>query len=40
MVCWARMYLKAHSLLQVLAGALLGASSVVLFFWGFHIVKF
>ncbi len=31
-VCWARVYLKAHTLLQVVAGAALGACSTVLFF--------
>ena len=38
MVCWARMYLKAHTLLQVIAGCALAAFSVVFFFWAFHIV--
>ncbi|MGH7738017.1 MAG: phosphatase PAP2 family protein [Candidatus Tyrphobacter sp.] len=37
MVCWARVYLRAHSLLQVLAGAALGAGTTVLFFHLFHI---
>ena len=36
-VCWARVYLKAHSIAQVVAGALLGTASVVLFFYLFHI---
>ena len=38
MVCWARVYLKAHSLAQVLAGSALGTFSVAVFFWLFHIV--
>ena len=37
MVGWARLYLKAHTLLQVLAGATLGALSTVLFFHIFHV---
>lgn len=37
MVCWARVYLKAHTLGQVIGGALLGSGSVALFFWLFHI---
>ncbi len=37
MVCWARVYLKAHSPLQVVAGALLGAVSTGLFFYIFHV---
>ncbi len=36
-VCWARVYLKAHTLGQVVAGAALGAVSVMLFFYLFHI---
>jgi len=36
-VCWARVYLKAHTVLQVLAGAALGTLSTVLFFALFHI---
>ena len=31
-VCWARVYLKAHTPLQVIAGAALGAASTILFF--------
>ena len=31
-VCWARIYLKAHTLGQVIGGAALAASSVALFF--------
>ena len=37
MVCWARVYLRAHSILQVIAGAALGAGSVMLFFAVFHV---
>jgi membrane-associated phospholipid phosphatase len=37
MVCWARVYLKAHSLLQVIAGAALATVSTVLFFALFHV---
>jgi membrane-associated phospholipid phosphatase len=37
MVGWARVYLKAHTLMQVLAGCVLGAFSVVLFFYVFHV---
>ena len=36
-VCWARVYLKAHTVGQVIAGAALGTVSVVLFFWLFHV---
>jgi membrane-associated phospholipid phosphatase len=32
MVCWARVYLKAHTLLQVVAGAALAIVSTILFF--------
>ena len=32
MVCWARVYLKAHTLMQVVAGAALATVSTVLFF--------
>ncbi|HTU83720.1 MAG TPA: phosphatase PAP2 family protein [Candidatus Acidoferrales bacterium] len=37
MVCWARVYLKAHTLAQVLAGAALGTLSVAVFFYVFHV---
>lgn len=37
MVCWARVYLRAHTVLQVLAGAALGAGSTILLFHLFHI---
>jgi membrane-associated phospholipid phosphatase len=37
MVCWARVYLKAHTPLQVVAGASLGAVSTALFFYIFHV---
>jgi membrane-associated phospholipid phosphatase len=36
-VCWARVYLKAHTIAQVIAGSTLGAVSVVLFFYLFHV---
>jgi membrane-associated phospholipid phosphatase len=38
MVCWARVYLRAHTVAQVVAGALLATFSVGVFFWLFHIV--
>jgi membrane-associated phospholipid phosphatase len=37
MVCWARVYLKAHTLLQVIAGAALATGSTILFFHIFHV---
>ncbi|HEV7179284.1 MAG TPA: phosphatase PAP2 family protein [Candidatus Baltobacteraceae bacterium] len=37
MICWARVYLKAHTLLQVIAGAALALCSTVLFFHLFHV---
>lgn len=37
MVCWARVYLKAHTAGQVIAGSVLGAGSVGFFFWVFHV---
>jgi membrane-associated phospholipid phosphatase len=37
MVCWARVYLKAHTVLQVIAGAALATVSTVLFFQLFHV---
>jgi membrane-associated phospholipid phosphatase len=37
MVCWARVYLKAHTLLQVLAGAALATVSTIIFFHLFHV---
>jgi membrane-associated phospholipid phosphatase len=37
MVCWARVYLKAHTVAQVLAGAALAAVSTTLFFYIFHV---
>ncbi|MGD0472865.1 MAG: phosphatase PAP2 family protein [Candidatus Velthaea sp.] len=36
-VCWARVYLKAHTVRQVIAGSALGALSTVVFFALFHI---
>ena len=38
MVCWARVYLRAHTIAQVVAGAVLATLSVGFFFWAFHIV--
>jgi membrane-associated phospholipid phosphatase len=37
MVCWARVYLKAHTIAQVVAGAVLATGTTVLFFHLFHI---
>ena len=37
MVGWARVYLKAHTVLQVVAGTALGIVSTVLFFHLFHV---
>lgn len=37
MVCWARVYLKAHTLMQVIAGSLLALGSTILFFHIFHV---
>jgi membrane-associated phospholipid phosphatase len=37
MVCWARVYLKAHTVGQVLAGAALAIISTTLFFYLFHV---
>ena len=37
MVCWARVYLKAHTLAQVVAGAALATVSTTLFFYIFHV---
>jgi len=39
MVCWARVYLRAHSIMQVVAGAALATFSVGLFFKLFHVAK-
>jgi membrane-associated phospholipid phosphatase len=36
-VCWARVYLKAHTIAQVIAGAALATASVILFFWLFRV---
>ncbi len=36
-VCWARVYLKAHTVAQVLAGSALAVASVAFFFWAFHV---
>lgn len=37
-VCWSRVYLRAHTLLQVIAGAGLAAVSTIVMFRLFHIV--
>ena len=37
MVGWARVYLKAHTVMQVIAGAALGTASTILFFHLFHV---
>jgi membrane-associated phospholipid phosphatase len=37
-VCWARVYLKAHTMWQVTAGAALGAANVLIFFRLFHVI--
>jgi membrane-associated phospholipid phosphatase len=37
MVCWARVYLKAHSVMQVVAGAVLAVATTAFFFSVFHI---
>jgi membrane-associated phospholipid phosphatase len=38
LVGWSRVYLKAHTTLQVIAGTLLGFISVYVFFRLFHVV--
>jgi membrane-associated phospholipid phosphatase len=37
MVCWARVYLKAHTIMQVIAGAALAIATTAFFFSIFHI---
>jgi membrane-associated phospholipid phosphatase len=37
MVCWARVYLKAHTVMQVLAGAALAIATTGFFFSLFHV---
>jgi membrane-associated phospholipid phosphatase len=37
LVGWSRTYLRAHTLLQVIAGTLLAVASTLLFFWIFHV---
>jgi membrane-associated phospholipid phosphatase len=37
MVCWARVYLRSHSVMQVVAGAVLAICSTAFFFSIFHI---
>jgi membrane-associated phospholipid phosphatase len=36
-VCWARVYLRAHTVLQVIAGTALGALSTIIFFAIFRV---
>jgi membrane-associated phospholipid phosphatase len=38
LVCWSRIYLRAHTVAQVLAGAGLAIASTILFFKLFHII--
>ena len=40
MVCWARVYLKAHTIAQVVAGAVLATLTTILFFYLFHVGGF
>jgi membrane-associated phospholipid phosphatase len=40
MVCWARVYLRAHTVAQVLAGAGLATVTTMLFFSAFHVARF
>jgi membrane-associated phospholipid phosphatase len=37
MVCWARVYLKAHTVMQVLAGVALAVATTAFFFSLFHV---
>ena len=39
MVCWARVYVRAHTVLQVIAGCALGAGTTLLFFHLFGITR-
>ena len=39
MVCWARVYLKAHTIAQVVAGAMLATVTTMLFFSLFHVAR-
>jgi membrane-associated phospholipid phosphatase len=38
LVCWARVYLRAHTVAQVLAGATLAIASTLIFFRLFHLL--
>ena len=38
LVCWARVYLRAHTISQVLAGAALAVASTLIFFRLFHLI--
>lgn len=37
MVCWARVYLGAHTVMQVVAGVALAIATTAFFFWLFHV---
>jgi membrane-associated phospholipid phosphatase len=37
MVCWARVYLRAHTIMQVVAGAVLAIATTAFFFSLFHV---
>ena len=37
MVCWARVYLRAHTVMQVVAGVALAVATTGFFFWLFHV---
>jgi len=39
MICWARVYLKSHTVMQVVAGAGLGTVSTAFFFYIFYVGK-
>ena len=38
LVCWARLYLRAHTLAQVLGGVVLAIATTVIFFRLFHLI--
>ncbi|MBV8081718.1 MAG: hypothetical protein JO293_04175 [Candidatus Eremiobacteraeota bacterium] len=38
MVCWARVYLRAHTVAQVVAGAMVAVASTLVFFRLFHLI--
>jgi membrane-associated phospholipid phosphatase len=37
MVCWARVYLRAHTIMQVIAGVGLAIATTAFFFSLFHV---